>query len=136
MLVFVLVAGCGVESVDREPGLNSQQTGQFLEVQQSLAREHATLSQGRDQLEQDRRAWESRERRDPLVANSIQAIGLLSACVLPLALVITLLWSYRGSEKEDPTDSVLVEYLQREAEYQWIEQRESEVRKLPAPSKN
>lgn len=132
-VILVAIAGCG-DGDRSEPGLTSDQTDQFLSVQQSLTNEQATLSRGRDTLEQDRRAWDARERHDPIVANSIYATGMLIACVLPLVLVMLLLWNNRNVDhRRESSDAVLAEYLSVSQATGRIEDKDSEVPKLPAP---
>ncbi|TWU09895.1 hypothetical protein [Allorhodopirellula heiligendammensis] len=132
-VVWVAIAGCG-DGGRSEPGLTSDQTDQFLSVQQSLTNEQATLSRGRYELEQDRRTWDARERRDPIVANSIYATGMLIACVLPLAIVMLLLWNNRNVEHRlELSDAVLTEYLFVNDAPRRMEEKNCDAPKLPAP---
>lgn len=132
-VIMVAIAGCG-DGGRSEPGLTSDQTDQFLHVQQSLTNEQATLSRGRDALEQDRRTWDERERRDPIVANAIYATGMLIACVLPLVLVMLLLWNNRNVDHRlDSSDAVLTEYLFVNDATGQIEEKVCSALKLPAP---
>ena len=97
------------------PGLTGRQVDQFLETQSKLADEQADLGRGRDALEADRRRWAERDRRDPIIAKSIQGAVVLTACSLPMLIVAVLLWPKRDSEAAPEIDTpALIELLSRD----------------------
>lgn len=99
----------------KPPVLTERQVEQVFDAQQKIVDQQEALNQGRDDLETDRRDWADRERIAPIVANSIEATGVLIACCLPLA-VISLLLIRSKAEQVDETkvDPVLVEMLSSE----------------------
>ena len=110
-MVCCIFVGCNKDP----PGLTGRQVDQFLDTQQKLADEQATLGLGRDALEADRRRWAERDRRDPIIAESIQGAVVLIACSLPMLIVAVLLWPKRDSDAEPAIDTPeLIELLSRE----------------------
>ncbi|WP_147867499.1 hypothetical protein [Stieleria maiorica] len=107
-LMPLLLSGCKREP----PVLTDRQVDQVFDAQQRVLDQQEILSQGRDDLESDRRLWSERERSDPIVAKSIEATGILLACCLPLVLILLLLTkSKRDEVAEARADPVLVEML-------------------------
>nr|WP_143547643.1 hypothetical protein [Rhodopirellula sp. SM50] len=104
----LILGGCKREP----PVLTDQQVEQVFDAQQRVLDQQEILSQGRDDLESDRRHWSERERSDPIIANSIEATGILFACCLPLALILLLLAKGKVEQIEEAkADPVLVEML-------------------------
>jgi hypothetical protein len=56
------------------------------EMNQGLQAERAGVHQQRDQLERERRDIAAQRFRDPLIAATLQTLGLLLICIAPLAL--------------------------------------------------
>ncbi|WP_147867477.1 hypothetical protein [Stieleria maiorica] len=111
-LLPLLLSGCKREP----PVLTDRQVEQVFDAQTRMLDQQEILSQGRDDLESDRRLWSERERSDPIVAKSIEATGILLACCLPLALILLLLTkSKRDRVDEARADPVLVEMLTTES---------------------
>ena len=112
VLALPLISGCKREP----PVLTGRQVEQVFEAQERVLDQQERLSQGRDDLESDRRLWSERERSDPIVAKSIEATGILLACCLPLALILLLLTnSKRDQVDEAKADPVLVEMISTES---------------------
>ena len=111
MVVGAVIVGCNKDP----PGLTGRQVDKFLDTQQKLANEQAALGRGRDALESDRRRWSERDRRDPIIAQSIQGVGILIACSLPMLIVAVLLWQKRDSEAAPAIDTPeLIDLLSRD----------------------
>lgn len=77
-------------------------------LQHDLRGDQAEIGRQRDQLEAERRRIAEQRHRDPLIAAAITNVGLVLACLLPLAFGIYVLSSLRG--KSD-SDDALVELL-------------------------
>ncbi|WP_147869430.1 hypothetical protein [Stieleria maiorica] len=111
-LLPLLLSGCKREP----PVLTGRQVEQVFDAQERVLDQQEILSQGRDELESDRRHWSERERRDPIIAKSIEAVGILFACCLPLALILLLLAKGKVEQiEEDKANPVLVEMLSTES---------------------
>jgi hypothetical protein len=105
VIAAVSVIGCG-----ESPGLSGRQVDQFLDVQQTMADEQKALGRGRDDLETDRRIWSERERGDPIIASAIQSAALLTACCLPVIVLIGLLFRHGRQQPDfDVAEELLLE---------------------------
>jgi hypothetical protein len=78
---------------------------------------------GRDELEQERKQIAEQRHRDPIIASSIQTIGLIVACLLPLLVCVYVL---RQMNRSDPDDATVAELLV-------LELVSDEPRLLPGP---
>ena len=108
LVIPFVISGCRRD----QPALTDRQVEQVFDSQQKVVDQQAALSQGRDDLETDRRLWSERERSDPIVAESIEAAGVLLACVSPLAVIALLLFRTKVEQIEDAkADPLLVEML-------------------------
>src|SRR6056297_494969 len=106
-LLTIAVAGCH----DDSSGLTQGQVDSMLGIQSSVQDERQALSRQRDQLEDDRRVWDQRQRREPLIANAISGAALLAACSLPLILVASLLWPRAPQASDAQVCDALVDDL-------------------------
>lgn len=73
-----------------------------------LDQQRAAVDSGRDQLESERRQIAQQRHRDPILAASIQAVGLIVACLLPLAICIFVI---RQMGRTEPDDSAVASLL-------------------------
>lgn len=80
-------------------------------LQSELNQQQSSLDASRSHLEEERRQIAVARVRDPIVAESIQQVGLLLACLLPLAVCFVLL---RHLGEHDSDDAALTELLVRE----------------------
>ncbi len=103
MAVLTTATGC-----QRGPVLTSRQVEQVLETQAQVAEQQASLGRGRDDLEADRRIWDQRERTDPIIAETIEATGILLTCCVPLAVLYLLLGNVSSDESENAIDERLL----------------------------
>jgi hypothetical protein len=85
--------------------------GEVVALQRDLQQGQADLGRQRDQLENDRRQYADQRIRDPILANTILDVGMILACLLPLALCIFLVLGLRDHSQ---TDSALTEILVEE----------------------
>ena len=101
-------------------------------LQHDLRADQAEIGHQRDQLEAERRQIAEQRYRDPLIAAAIVNVGLVLACLLPLAFGVYVLWSLRRS---GDSDDALVELLIEEvvADRPPIGLRDSTL-PLPSPS--
>jgi len=76
-----------------------------------LNQQRAAIDAGRDQLEQERRRLAEQRHRDPIVAASIQAVGLLAAALLPLLVCVYII---RQISRSEPDDAAVAELLVHE----------------------
>lgn len=81
-------------------------------LQQDLRTDQSEIGHQRDQLENDRREIAAQRHRDPIVAAVIMDIGIVLACLLPLALGIYVLRSaWRAGESDSAVAELLVHEL-------------------------
>ena len=81
-------------------------------LQRDLRRDQAEIQHGRDQLEAEQRAIATQRYRDPIVAAILTDIGVVLACMLPLALCGYVLWSaYRAGESDSAVAELLVQEM-------------------------
>lgn len=73
-----------------------------------LDQQRAAVDTGRDQLEQERKQIAAERHRDPIVAASIQTIGLIVAALLPLVVCIFVI---RQMCRAEPDDGAVAELL-------------------------
>jgi ElaB/YqjD/DUF883 family membrane-anchored ribosome-binding protein len=66
-----------------------------------LDQQRAAADKGRDQLEQERKQIAAQRHRDPIVAASIQTVGLIMAALLPLVVCIFVIRQMCRAEPDD-----------------------------------
>ncbi len=84
---------------------------QIVELSYALQAERSEIGRQRDLLESDRKEWQRRERKDPVLAAAITTAGVLLACSMPLALVGALLWKRPPDESEVVAQEILIKDL-------------------------
>lgn len=75
----------------------------ITEIHRDVQAERQTLGAQRDRLEDERRQIAATRNRDPIIAESIKAIGLLVACLVPLLIALQIL---RRSDTPDESAAV------------------------------
>jgi hypothetical protein len=80
-------------------------------LQRDLRSDQAEIGCQRDKMEAERREIAANRFRDPIVAAVITDIGIVLACLLPLAVCVYVLWSARRAGE---SDSAVVELLVEE----------------------
>lgn len=90
---------------------DAQSRQQWLELHEDLQTERTEIGHQRDLLEEDRRIWADRDRRDPMIAEAIGSAGVLLACSLPLLMVTLLLWPRKREEDDVVTEVAVTDLL-------------------------
>lgn len=88
------------ELVRRDTESRKELLATHQELTSQLNRQQAVIDAGRDRLEQDRRDIAQQRHRDPIIAATLQNIGLLMACVLPLLLAGLTVWRMQHQEPD------------------------------------
>lgn len=88
-----------LELANRHAEQQSLQSRQMAELQKQWQTERTQLNEQRDRLEVERREIATQRRREPIVAESIQQVGTLALCLLPLVIGALLL--RQSNEPED-----------------------------------
>ena len=115
-LLLALVVGClksppvtseherkVLELANRHAEQQSLQSRQMAELQKQWQTERTQLNEQRDRLAAERQVIAFQRQREPLVAESIQQIGTLALCLLPLIVCALLLLLRKSNEPEDGT---------------------------------
>jgi hypothetical protein len=89
-----------------------------------LNEQRGTIDAGHDALEEERRQIAEQRHRDPIVATSIQTVGLIIACLLPLLVCVFII---RQMSRAEPDDAAVAELLV-------CELTSDQPRLLPGPS--
>ena len=113
IVLLVLVLGCWetpvvndheherkvLELANRHAEQQSLQSRQMADLQKQWQTERTDLNEQRDRLEAERQDIAIQRQREPLIAESIQQIGTLALCLLPLIVCALLL--RKSNEPED-----------------------------------
>lgn len=78
------------------------------ELTSQLNEQRASIDTDRDELEEERKQIAEQRHRDPIIASSIQTIGLILVCLLPLIVCVYVL---RQMNRSDPDDAAVAELL-------------------------
>ena len=100
-----------VELSVRQTELQSAQNERLAALQQQWQAERTELYQQRDQLETDRRDLALDRQRAPVIAQSIQQVGMLALSLLPLAVCALLLWRVQESDDANAVAETLMSDL-------------------------
>ena len=63
---------------------DAQSRTELVALQQDLRADQTEVNHGRDRLEAERKEIAAQRNRDPVVANAIDGVGLIVACLVPL----------------------------------------------------
>jgi len=130
-LAVLLLASSGCDEDEQQKALRSQAQlaeasrelvqadakarGEVIALQRDLQQGQGELAGQRDQLENDRRQYADQRYRDPILASKILTVGIVLACLLPLALCMTLVLSLRDPAQTEATlAEILVEEIASE----------------------
>ncbi len=103
------------ELVDRDAQCRQELNTLQRETQSAIQTERQSLDRQREDLEGERRQIASERQRAPVIAAAIMQLGLILACLAPLALCAYLLWSLRSTaEQDEAVTELLVEELTSE----------------------
>jgi hypothetical protein len=93
------------ETTDSLVDADAQARREFAELQRetqaAISAERQSIDRQREELEKERRAVELDRRRAPVVAAAVTQVGVIIACLAPLALAAYLLYVLRHSSAED-----------------------------------
>jgi hypothetical protein len=92
----------------------AQQNAALAKTTADMHTERSSLNEQQQALEQDRREIASQRVREPLIANALQAIGLILACLAPLLICVYALKQAGESPPEQELGTILVEELTSE----------------------
>lgn len=84
---------------------------EMVAMQRDLQESQIEVGRQRDQLESERRSLATQRRLNPIIAAAITNVGLLLACLLPLALCWYLLRSRVDSTDDNAVTEVLLQDL-------------------------
>ena len=88
-----------LELANRHAEQQSLQSRQMAELQKQWQTERTQLNEQREKLEAERQEISIQRQREPLIAESIQQVGTLALCLLPLVVCALIL--RRSNEPED-----------------------------------
>jgi hypothetical protein len=80
-----------LEATNRLIDADAKSRTENVELHRQIESERAGINEQRDALEQERRQIAGERIRDPIIAESIQAVGGLIAAILPLLVCLFLL---------------------------------------------
>ena len=80
---------------------------ELIGLQHNLEEQQVQINDQRDLLESERREIANHRHRDPIIAAAISNVGLVLACLIPLALAGYLLYCLRD-QKDDPVVAELL----------------------------
>ncbi len=89
-----------VELAERHAEQQAVQSRQMAELQKQWQTERTDLNEPRNRLEVERREIALQRQREPIIAQSIQQLGMLALCLVPL-VVCALLLLRKGNEPAD-----------------------------------
>ena len=84
---------------------------ELIGLQHDLEGQQAEVNHQRDQLESERREIAKQRHRDPIIAAAINNVGLVLACLVPLALAGYLLYCLRDQSDDQAVGEILIEEL-------------------------
>jgi len=115
LTTLVTASGCQSEPSEAQStrefvAIQADQNRRLAELHSQLQSQQTTLNQQRDALEEERRELAAKRLRDPVIAESITAIGTLLACLAPILLAWVVL--SRGNQELDAeliTDALITD---------------------------
>jgi DNA repair exonuclease SbcCD ATPase subunit len=115
------LAQFAAESVRQQAGQNREMSQLNREVaqahqdlvglQQNLEEQQVQVNHQRDELESERREIAKQRHRDPIIAAAINNVGLVLACLIPLALAGYLLYCLRNQDDDEAVGELLIQEL-------------------------
>ncbi len=100
-----------LEATDRLVEADAKSRTENIELHRQIEVERSGINLQRDALEQERRQIAQERNRDPIVADSILAVGELIAAILPLLVCLFLLRGLFHRSDQESLAEVLVEDL-------------------------
>ena len=99
------------ELIERDEQSRQELNALQRDTQSSIQRERSNLDRQQEELDKQRKEIAKQRNRDPIVAAAITSLGVILACLAPIALAICLL---RTTHSHEPTDTELAELLLQE----------------------
>ncbi len=87
---------------------------ELISLQHDLEEQQVQVNRQRDQLESERREIAKHRHRDPIIAAAISSVGLVLACLVPLALAGYLLYCLRNQKDDPVVTELLIEEITSE----------------------
>ena len=84
---------------------------ELIGLQHDLEEQQAEVNHQRDQLESERREIAEQRHRDPIIAAAVNNVGLVLACLIPLALAGYLLYCLRNQSDDEAVGELLIHEL-------------------------
>jgi TolA-binding protein len=84
---------------------------ELIGLQHNLEEQQVQVNQQRDRLESERREIARQRHRDPIIAAAISNVGLVLACLIPLALAGYLLYCLRDRSDDEAVGELLIQEL-------------------------
>jgi VIT1/CCC1 family predicted Fe2+/Mn2+ transporter len=100
-----------LEATDRLVEADAESRTENIELHRQIEAERSGVNQQRDALEQERQQIAQERNRDPIVADSILAVGGLIAAILPLLVCLFLVRGLFHKSDQESLAEVLVEDL-------------------------
>jgi TolA-binding protein len=92
----------------------SQTHQELVSLQHDLEEQQAKVNRQRDLLESERREIAKQRHRDPIIAAAISSVGVMLACMVPLALAGYLLYCLRNQKDDPVVTELLIEEMTSE----------------------
>ena len=102
------LAEASKELVAKDAEARREMVSAQRELTSQFNEQRASIDTGRNELEQERKQIAEQRHRDPIIASSIQTIGLILACLLPLLVCVYVL---RQMNQNDPDNAAVAELL-------------------------
>ena len=100
----------------------AQSHQELIGLGRGLEKQQVKVNDQRDLLESERRGIAKQRHRDPIIAAAINSVGVVLACLAPLALAGYLLYCLRDQKEDQLVAEILIQ-----------EMVSAEPRLLPAP---
>jgi hypothetical protein len=100
-----------LEATNRLVEADAKSRTENIELHRQIEVERSGINQQRDSLEQERRQIAGERIRDPIIAESIQAVAGLIAAILPLIVCLFLLRGLFHKSDQEALADVLIEDL-------------------------
>jgi hypothetical protein len=84
---------------------------ELISLKRDLEKQQAQINNQRNGLESERREIAKQRHRDPIIAAAINNVGVILACLLPLALAGYLLYCFRDQKEDQLVTEILVQEM-------------------------
>lgn len=106
-----LVAEASKQLVQADAQARQEIVAAQAELQQGLQAERSSLDRQHENLETERKALAAQRQRDPIVAAAVMQVGILLACLLPVAVCFYLLRAMKDAQPDGELCKLLIEEL-------------------------